>query len=67
MTRLDQSIYKRRYDLLQQSIILKDYLLNNDYIPFEKFYKMKMQQEDAFKRWKFFNYMIKELTKLKKP
>lgn len=63
MTKLDPSVYKRRYDLLQHSIVLKDYLLNNDFIPFEKFYKMKMEQEDAYQRWKFYNNVIKAFNK----
>lgn len=63
MTKLDPSIYKKRNELLRQSKVLQGILLDGN-LYFDKYYKIKMQQEDAYQRWKFFNYMIKELTKL---
>lgn len=62
MTRLDPSIYKRRNNLLRQSKVLRGILLDTS-LQFDRYYKMKMEQEDAYQRWKFYDKMIKAFNK----
>lgn len=62
MTKLDPSVYKRRNELLRNSKVLQGILLDTD-LQFDNYYKMKMEQEDAYQRWKFYNNVIKEFNK----
>ena len=62
MTKLDPSVYKRRNNLLRQSKVLRGILLDTD-LQFDRYYKMKMEQEDAYQRWKFYNNVIKIFNK----
>lgn len=62
MTKLDPSVYKRRNELLRNSKVLQGILLDND-LQFDRYYKMKMEQEDAYQRWKFYNNVIKAFNK----
>lgn len=62
MTKLDPSIYKKRNELLRQSKVLQGILLDGE-LQFDKYYKIKMQQEDAYQRWKFYNNIIKAFNK----
>lgn len=62
MTKLDPSVYKRRNNLLRQSKVLQGILLDTK-LQFDRYYKMKMEQEDAYQRWKFYDKMIKALNK----
>lgn len=62
MTKLDSSVYKKRNDLLRRSKVLQGILLDTR-LSFDGYYKMKMDQEDAYQRWKFYNNMIKVLNK----
>jgi len=62
MTKLDPSVYKRRNNLLRQSKVLRGILLDTD-LQFDRYYKMKMEQEDAYQRWKFYNNVIKAFNK----
>ena len=62
MTKLDPSVYKRRNELLRNSKVLQGILLDTD-LQFDRYYKMKMEQEDAYQRWKFYNNVIKAFNK----
>lgn len=62
MTKLDPSIYKRRNALLRQSKVLRGILLDAR-LQFDRYYKLKMEQEDAYQRWKFYNNVIKIFNK----
>lgn len=62
MTKLDPSVYKRRNNLLRQSKVLRGILLDTS-LQFDRYYKMKMEQEDTYQRWKFYDKMIKALNK----
>jgi hypothetical protein len=62
MTKLDPSVYKRRNELLRNSKVLQGILLDSD-LQFDNYYKMKMEQEDAYQRWKFYNNIIKTFNK----
>lgn len=62
MTKLDPSVYKRRNNLLRQSKVLRGILLDTS-LQFDSYYRLKMNQEDAYKRWLFYDRMIKELNK----
>ena len=62
MTKLDPSVYKRRNNLLRQSKVLRGILLDTD-LQSDRYYKMKMEQEDAYQRWKFYNNVIKAFNK----
>lgn len=62
MTKLRPSIYKRRNNLLRQSKVLQAILIDGN-LQFDKYYKVKMEQEDAYKRWLFYDRMIKAFNK----
>lgn len=62
MTKLDPSVYKRRNNLLRQSKVLRGILLDTS-LQFDMYYKMKMDQEDAYQRWKFYDNVIKAFNK----
>lgn len=62
MIKLDSSVYMKRNKLLRQSKFLKGILLDTD-LQFDKYYKMKMEQEETYQRWKFYNNVIKVFNK----
>lgn len=62
MIKLDSSVYMKRNKLLRQSKFLKGILLDTD-LQFDKYYKMKMEQEETYQRWKFYDTLIKLLNK----
>lgn len=62
MTKLDPSIYKKRNELLRYSKTLQGILLDTD-LQFDNYYKMKMEQDMYYKKWLFYDRMIKALNK----
>ena len=65
MIKLNPSVYKRRNELLRNSKVLRGILLDTD-LEFDKYYRMRMNQEDMYQRWKFYNNIIK-LANKKEP
>ena len=62
MTKLDPSVYKKRNDLLRRSKTLQSILLDSD-LQFYRYYKLKMDQDKYYKKWLFYDKLIKLLNK----
>lgn len=62
MYMLKPSVYKKRNSLLRQSKTLQGILLDAN-LQFDRYYKLKMEQEDSYQRWKFYNNIIKAFNK----
>lgn len=62
MTKLDPSVYKKRNDLLRRSKTLQSILLDSD-LQFDRYYKLKMDQDKYYKKWLFYDKLIKLLNK----
>lgn len=62
MTQLDPSVYKKRNKLLRDSTTLQAILLDAE-LEFDRFYRMKMQQDYFYRKWLFYDRIIKEVNK----
>lgn len=57
------SIYKKREKLYQESILLRDEAGKTD--NYLKSADMRKKQDELYKRWKFYNNIIKAKDKIK--